>query len=150
MLFMTVSVIVVGHPDEPRLKSILCDPLMAEIPYELCPDAVTAAACLAGKEPGIILGPVEVLCSRQGELLSLATKAGWQCGLISKLSPPMPSWKLLHGLNKQVHLIQSDQKTWHDLIASCGREKGPGSPVKPEFLASPQEIEALLEGMDHG
>ena len=143
---MESTLIVVGNPADPRIKHILSDPVLDNVPYETCPDAYSAAVCLAGKPPGIILGSLRVFRSRKGQLLTLAANAGWRCGILTENTGPGQPWNLLASLHDRVHLIPAHQETWRDLIQQlmAGSEYQPS--VRPDDLASPEEIEALLEG----
>jgi hypothetical protein len=146
---MESRVIVVGDPLDPEIRTLLASMRQIPVDVRVCPNACETAACLADRPAGVLFGRMATLLKAEGELLQLAVEAGWQCGLLVDSDTPRFPWNLLARFATRVHVVQARDEAWHSLVAACSLPPVPQAAIKPEYLASPEEIASLLEGTEY-
>lgn len=147
---MESTVVVVGDPSEARIGDCLSKLRSAGIGYTLCPNVFDAAACLAGMDIGGLVGFPQTLGAEQGQLLALAVQSGWQCALLVESAARIPNYAWLARLSERVYLLPAhDDEAWQHWIVSVVTETRLREQVKPQDLASPEEVDALLGGWQH-
>ncbi|MFC1762707.1 hypothetical protein ACFL6U_11600 [Planctomycetota bacterium] len=145
---MKQQVVVIGKDSEPwtcRIKDALAE---VDVVCTYCQDPFEAAGILGqiNYPAGLIVGSAAAIAACEGRLIMLAARIGWRCCVLAETSRATDVIHLLAQGYKNLDVSHHDDDILQFLDSSLAAQGGTDC-VQPEYLASADEIAALL-GVD--